>query len=145
MKHPDSQFYLAVNHQRKDEGNWFKKSPVGRNTIGQFMKQACNAAGVTGRKTNHSVRKTCVKRALDSGCPREYVAQLTGHRSVASLQNYADADIQIQKAMGMTVATGASYSKSMEEATASTTASTIIFNISGCQKVNIKTTDALSH
>lgn len=143
MKNPDSPFYLAVNNKRKnDDGKWYMSAPLGKNTIGQFIKKSCGAAGITGRKTNHSVRKTCVKRALDSGCPREYVAQLTGHKSVNSLENYADADVHIQKAMAMSVSTGASYAKTMEStkhtsATSATTGSTIIFNISGCQNVNI--------
>ena len=95
MMKEDSPFYLAINYRRSGEDTvWYTNGPLGKNTISQFLKEDCRKAGVPGRKTNHSARKTCVKRALDAGYPREYVAPLTGHKSVNSLENYAQADVQ---------------------------------------------------
>ena len=130
-----------------------------KNTISQFLKGACQKAGVPGRKTNHSARKTCVKRALDAGCPREYVAQLTGHKSVNSLENYADADDSVQQAMCSSVMHGVPFNISVNRAGTATSvnttvssaastsapatvtqgATTIVFNVSNCANVNINT------
>ena len=135
MKTPDSPFYLAVNSNRKADADiWYKCAPLGKNSIAGFLKTACIAAGIPGRKTNHSARKTCVKRALDAGCPREYVAQLTGHKSVLSLNNYMEADIRVQKAMGASVLTGSKFSVS---STSDHTAPPVTINISGCQNVTV--------
>ena len=71
MLQDDNPFYLAANCKRaKHDTVWYSKSPFGKNTISTFLKSACLRAGVPGRKANHSARKTCVKRALDAGCPR---------------------------------------------------------------------------
>ena len=110
MMDDNSPFYLAVKHNRRsDDPIWFCKGPLGKNSLSHIMKSGCEKAGISGRKTNHSARKTCVKRALDAGCPREYVAQLTGHISVASLENYAEADIQVQRAMCGSVMRGVRF------------------------------------
>ena len=56
------------------------------------------------RITNHSGRKTGVKRLLDENVSPQYIAQLTGHKSVGSLASYAEADIIMQKKMSKTIA-----------------------------------------
>ena len=143
---PDSPFYLCINHKRRAEDPiWYMNAPLGKNTIGKFMKNACQEAGVAGQKTNHSARKTCVKRALEAGCPREYVAQLTGHRSVQSLENYVEADISVQEAMSTSVLTGTKFSvtetctapKDRAKTSATTSAQPIIFNITNCGNVTV--------
>ena len=99
-----SKFYLAVNHQYQRTGNWFKNAPLGVNSIKLFMKQAANIAGIKEKKiTNHSVRKTAVKRLLDNGCPPTYVAQLTGHKQVSSLASYTETCTDVQKKMAKTL------------------------------------------
>ena len=44
---------------------------------------------MNGKFTNHSVRKTCIKTLLDSGVAHNNVAQLSGHKSLKSLDSYA--------------------------------------------------------
>ena len=145
MMDANSPFYLAIKHNRRPEDPiWFSKGPLGKNTLTQMMKSGCEKAGVEGRKTNHSARKTCVKRALDAGCPREYVAQLTGHKSVASLENYVEADIHVQRAMCGSVMRGVNFTASTSgdrklEETVTTQAATFVINISNCQNVNFAT------
>ena len=154
MKKGDSPFYLAIKYAREDDDQiWYKNAPLGKNTISQFLKNACQRAGIQGRKTNHSARKTCVKRALEAGCSREYVAQLTGHKSVTSLENYAEADVPVQKAMCTSVMCGepfriasgtSSTSSSSSTSTVTETqtvmpGTTVVFNITNCGTVNINT------
>ena len=62
----DSQFYLTPIPTKRilpDEINsaWFYATPMGQNTLGKLMKWACDAAGIDGKKTNHSLRKSTVK------------------------------------------------------------------------------------
>ena len=73
---PDSPFFLAIIHKRKEGSDvWFANAPLGKNTLGSLLKTGCQAVGIPGKRTNHSVRKTAVKRMLDAGCPAEYAAQ----------------------------------------------------------------------
>ena len=62
---PDSPFYLAVANKIDDEV-WYKNQPLGVNTLAKFMKSMASKAGIVGRKTNHSARKTMVTRLIQS-------------------------------------------------------------------------------
>ena len=67
MKKPDSPFYLAVKHNcRASDQIWYKKSPLGKNEIGNFLSTAAKEAnlqqGQGAKITNHSVRKTSISR-----------------------------------------------------------------------------------
>ena len=142
MLQPDSSFYLAVNYKKsQDDLVWFKCSPLGVNSISSLIKTGCEAAGIHGHKTNHSLRKTTVKRALDAGCPREYVAQVTGHKSVKSLDNYAEVDITTHRAISSCITSGTSFSSSLERPSTSVPSSSLpspfTLNITGCNSVTI--------
>jgi len=90
MNSSDSPFYLAINHRRKPNDNtWYMKAPLGKNEIGNLLKKAAERAGLQGNITNHSVRKTCISRLMDAEVPVNYVAQLSGHRNLKSLDSYS--------------------------------------------------------
>ena len=100
-------FYLAVNFSAGagDTPKWYKNQPLGVHSISSLMKDAAHEAGLSGKRiTNHSGRKTGVKRLLDENVSPQYIAQLTGHKSVGSLASYAEADIIMQKKMSKTIA-----------------------------------------
>ena len=103
MNLPDSPFYLAVKqHMNPSDAVWYMKAPLGKNEIGKFMASAAEKAGlnVSGKKiTNHSVRKTCISRLLDASVPETFVAQLSGHKNINSLQNYKTASTSQQRQM----------------------------------------------
>ena len=93
---------MAVKHQRKaTDAVWYKKSPLGKNKIGKLLTKAAQNAGFPGSVTNHSVRKTCISRLLDSDVPENYVAQLSGHRNLKSLDSYKSASFQHQRRMSL--------------------------------------------
>ena len=99
---PNSPFYLAVKHQRKqDDDVWNMRSPLAKNEIGKFLPTAAKNAGLQGRVTNHSVRKTCISRLLDEDVPDNFVAQLSGHRSLKSLNAYKSASHERQRRMSL--------------------------------------------
>ena len=102
MNQPDSPFYLAVKHRRKpDDEVWYMRSPLGKNEIGKFLSTAAKNAGLQGRVTNHSVRKTCISRLLDADVSENFVAQLSGHRSLKSLDAYKSASYDHQRRMSL--------------------------------------------
>ena len=94
-------FYLSSKHwSSRDEKVWFTKQPVGKNTISGFMKQIIKgtSAETNGKKiTNHSGRKTCVKKLKRAQVPEESIIKVTGHKTAKGLRAYDEGDhIELQ-------------------------------------------------
>ena len=87
---------------------WYMRSPLGRNEIGKFLSTAAKNAGLQGRVTNHSVRKTCISRLLDVDVPNNFVAQLSSHRSLKSLDDYKSALYEHQRRMSLALSRSSS-------------------------------------
>ena len=101
-KSPESPFFLAVRYRRKPEDQVsFVNNPMGKNKIGEFLSSATKKLSLSksGKFTNHSVRKTCIKTLLDFGVSHNSVAQLSGHKCLKSLDSYAVASHQQQREM----------------------------------------------
>ena len=86
-KTPESPFFLAANNRRS------------LNSIGKFLVDAAKAAGLPGNISNHSVRKTCISRLMDAEIPVNYVAQLSGHKNLKSVDAYKAASTVHQRKM----------------------------------------------
>lgn len=99
MCQPDSPFYLAINHNRKQGSFWYKKQPLGVNQIDKIMKTILKGTSVTGRKTNHSARKTMVEKLCRANVPDSTVMQLSGHKSVTSLNHYKKPSLEQQQSL----------------------------------------------
>jgi hypothetical protein len=56
--------------------------------------------------------KTSISRLLDADIPENYVAQLSGHKSIDSLQSYKSAGQQHQRKMSLTLSRGQIQTKS---------------------------------
>ncbi|XP_069136762.1 uncharacterized protein [Argopecten irradians] len=98
MNTPESPFYVAVNQNNSGQ-KWFKNQPVGRNKLGVMMKAMASNAGLTGKKTNQSLRKTLCTKLLHSGVAPTTIMQLSGHKNVNSVNNYAVASFNQQREM----------------------------------------------
>ena len=70
------------------------------------MTKAAKSAGLPGNVTNHSVRKTCISRLMDAEVPVNYVAQLSGHKNVKSLDSYKTASDEHQLKMSLVLSSG---------------------------------------
>ena len=92
-------FYLTPNHMWQTAGMWFKTQPIGHDKLGKMMSDIAKSAGLEGHYTNHSVRKTMCTQLVQAGVPPTIIQQLSGHKNVQSLNNYATASIEQQ--MGM--------------------------------------------
>ena len=95
---PDSPFFLSSIKSPSGE-IWFKNMPMGINKLSNMMKSMAAKAGLTGRFTNHSVRKTMCSSLLHSGVHPNEVAQLSGHKNTQSLNAYSAASLQQQQQM----------------------------------------------
>ncbi len=105
---PESNFYISINFNRVEGSQvWYKNSNLGEKMLNAMMQRMCSKAGVTGKKTNHSWRKTTTQRLINSGMPPAYIKQLTGHKNISSLERYGTASRAIQETMSDIVATGA--------------------------------------
>ena len=100
MDYPESPFYLAIHHQRKPGSEtWYKGQPLGENSLRAIMKDMASKAELPGKKTNHSARKTTCTKLLHAGVAPTTIQQLTGHKSVESVNNYATASNEMQHHM----------------------------------------------
>lgn len=87
-------FYLAIIYN-PTTNIWFKKSPMGSNTINNIMKNMklnSPLQNSTKKLTNHSARKTLVKKLKKAQVPRSEIVGITGHSSEAGLDDYDSGD-----------------------------------------------------
>ncbi|CAH3149708.1 unnamed protein product, partial [Porites lobata] len=78
-------FYLALNERPKTQV-WYKRQRMGVNSINSFMKNMASQADIQGKKlTNHSARKTLVKKLKAANQPRSAIIGVTGHTNERSL------------------------------------------------------------
>ena len=94
-------FYLAVIDNPQTE-IWYKNQPMGRNKIDSIMKDMVansplNLQTEGKRLTNHSARKTLVKKLKQSGVPKSEIKHVTGHTSEKGLDDYDSGDENQQR------------------------------------------------
>ena len=73
-----------------------RKLHSGKTFPSKFLSKA---AKLPGNITNHSVRKACVSRLMDADIPENFVAQLSGHKNLESLDSYKSASTAHQRKM----------------------------------------------
>lgn len=62
----DARMYLQPLRKPKDDV-WFSCQPLGKNTIGNIVRNMYKNAGIGGRHTNHSARRTMIRSVLEEG------------------------------------------------------------------------------
>ncbi|CAC5422193.1 unnamed protein product [Mytilus coruscus] len=73
------------------------KTPIGHNTLQGTVKRLCTSIGLTGKRTNHSLRASAAIRLYNAGIEEQRVAETTGHRSIAvRVYKGTSADQQIE-------------------------------------------------
>jgi len=103
---PESRMYLSSLHDISPDSTtpliksvWYSRQAIGKNKLGNLAKTMSEKAGLTGRKVNHSARKTTVTSLLHSKVEPTQIMQLTGHRNVQSINQYSSASIDQQETM----------------------------------------------
>jgi len=103
-KNSDSPFFLAMIPVEKiiPNGVWYYNRPLGKN-LGKFMSEAKNVLGESGKSkskiANHSARKTFISSLLDQNIHPIHVSQLSGHKSIESLESYHSSSREQQELM----------------------------------------------
>ena len=87
---PDNAYYLQPNSRRtSDTKYWYTNQPVGHSKLDATIKRMCNEAGISGYRTNHSLRATAATRLHQSGYVEEQqIMEQTGHRSTEAVRSY---------------------------------------------------------
>ncbi len=83
---PDAFYLQPLQKPRKD--CWFAVKPLGHNSLDSMVKEMCKRAGITGYKTNHSLRATTATRLFQAGVDEQLIMERTGHRSLDRVRNY---------------------------------------------------------
>ena len=68
---------------------WYCNVPVGKNTLGSFMKDISRAADLSKQYTNHSIRVTAVTVLDHSNFEARHIMRVSGHKSEASIRSYS--------------------------------------------------------
>ena len=84
---PDNAYYLKPL-QSATNGCWFTKQPLGHNVLSNMVNRMCLKAGITGYKTNHSLRATTASRLYHEGVDEQLIMERTGHRSLDGIRSY---------------------------------------------------------
>ena len=94
-------FYLTpIDNTTSDV--WYKSIPIGVNTLSKMMKQIADKAGLKGKFTNSSGRKTTVQLLRDEFHPLE-ISELTGHANPESITSYSHNPLEKQRQMSNTL------------------------------------------
>ena len=81
-------FYLAVIERLKSQV-WYKRQRMGIHSINSFMKSMAAQAEIEDKRlTNHSARKTLVKKLKTANQPRSAIIGVSGHTNDHSLADY---------------------------------------------------------
>ena len=86
-------FYLACIDNPTTKDVWYKKSRMGKNTVSKIMKCMEENSPLQDmcpeyRLSNHSVRKTVVRKLKAKGVPKSEIITITGHQQEQSIEAY---------------------------------------------------------
>ena len=73
------------------ENDGFDRKPIGKNTIGEMMKEISNDAKLSCVYTNHCIRKTTVTGLRRQGFELDEIQNVTKHKNLDSLKHYLSA------------------------------------------------------
>ena len=101
MSDDESPFYLGINIVRKIDSSkpWFVKAAIGVNKLNGLMKTMATAAGLEGRFTNHSGRKTMMQTFVNNNVPPTQIIQHSGHKNLQSVNSYSHITTEQQQNM----------------------------------------------
>ena len=133
----EKSLYLLPLTKPRD-GLLFSAVPIGRNTLGNIVKNLMKEAGFNGKYTNHSLRVTTATRLFNAHIPDQLIMNQTGHRSTSAVTKYKRPnESQLQDVTAIingnktTPADHEGHEPPSKQLKYSTATSTYVFNISG--------------
>ena len=70
---------------------------MGRETLGNVVKNIMRKAGFEGHFTNHSLRRSCATRLYEGGVPEQVIVETTGHRSCDGVREYKCTSLTLKR------------------------------------------------
>ena len=67
---------------------WYENRPLGIQKLGTMMKEMSEAAGLSKKYTNHSVRATAITLWSNAGLSNRHIMAISGHQNEQSLRSY---------------------------------------------------------
>lgn len=101
-------FYLRPKKVGGPGTPWYDCVPVGREKLRTYMETMRKDAGITEKKTNHSLRATGASALFNAGVPEKLIRDVTGHRSNA-LQLYERPTVQQKQSVSRVLVQGETY------------------------------------
>ena len=87
LKEDDYIFFSASNNSKYRKG----EKHLGFHTIEEYFKKGFDWIGIKGAST-HSFRRSMATNLLNSGFTLKEIMDITGHKNIATLQEYLDTD-----------------------------------------------------
>ncbi len=87
LLYADFTIYLRPKKAVGADSSWYDCVPVGKGKLATYMQTMCKEAGLSEKKTNHSLRATGASALFNAGVSEKLIRDVTGHRSNA-LQLY---------------------------------------------------------
>ena len=97
--HPENLFLFqkAKKNFSLDSLTWYTKEILGKNTIGDMMKNISKKAGLGKTYTNHCVRATTVTSLYQNGVDAQTICSITKHKNEGTLKHYISSRSDQQK------------------------------------------------
>ena len=67
---------------------WYTTKPIGKNPLGNKVKELSTEAGLSGNYTNHCLRASVITKLHKSGLDALKICDVTGHKNPNSLKHY---------------------------------------------------------
>ena len=99
---------LNIIHKPVSNFLWYKNLPMGQQTITSIMKRMIENSPLRNsnkKLTNHSARKTLVKKLRQNYIPKSEIIGITGHNSEADLNVYDSGNEEQQRAISNAIDT----------------------------------------
>ena len=87
LQQDDYIFFSASNNTKYKKG----EKHLGFHTIEEYFKKGFNWIGIKGAST-HSFRRSMATHLLNNGFTLKEIMDVTGHKNIATLQEYLDTD-----------------------------------------------------
>lgn len=81
----------------RSDSLWYKRAPIGKNTLATLMKTISKNAGLSQVYTNHSVRATTITALHRGGVDTSSIIAVTNHKNINSLSHYIDGLSEAEK------------------------------------------------
>ena len=102
---------------------WYKRQPMGENKINGMMKSVIEGTSLEDSSktfSNHSARKTVVKKLKTPGLERSSIVKVTGHRNEKSLDDFDEGDESEQQQLSHTISNARNINSQLARGNSST-------------------------